>query len=209
MSPYPRQLAETVGERLVQPLLQWSWLTTLPLRLAERSPRPSLTAANGQLLVVDAAAYSRAGGHEAVRHEVLEDIALLRTLKSRGGHGTVTDGTALATCRMYDGWASLRDGYSKSLWAAFGSPAGAVAGLGLLATAYVVPPVAALRGCRVGLTGYAAAVLGRVVVARRMGGRVWPDTLAHPASVLALGALTGRSLLLHRRGALRWKGRHV
>ena len=34
-SPYPRQLAETWSERLVQPLLQWSWLTLLPLRLAE------------------------------------------------------------------------------------------------------------------------------------------------------------------------------
>ena len=30
----------------------WLWATTLPLRLAERSPRPSLAAANGQFLVL-------------------------------------------------------------------------------------------------------------------------------------------------------------
>ena len=36
VSPYPRQVAVSAAERLVQPLLQWSWLTTLPLRVAER-----------------------------------------------------------------------------------------------------------------------------------------------------------------------------
>ena len=37
VSPHPRQATGSVAERLVQPLLQWSILTTLPLRLAERS----------------------------------------------------------------------------------------------------------------------------------------------------------------------------
>jgi glycosyltransferase involved in cell wall biosynthesis len=59
VSPYPRQLAKTAAERLVQPLLPWSFLTTLPLRLAERSERPSLSAANGQLLAVDASVLPR------------------------------------------------------------------------------------------------------------------------------------------------------
>jgi hypothetical protein len=209
VSPYPRQVALTPSERLVQPLLQWSWLTTLPLRLAERSPRESLAVANGQLLVVAAATYRRAGGHRAVRAEMLEDIALLRAVKRAGGRGTVVDGTTLATCRMYDGWPALREGYTKSLWSAFGSPAGAVGVVGALGLTYVLPPLAALRGSRVGLLGYAAAVTGRVVVGRRVGARVWPDAFAHPASVVTLGWLTARSLLDHRRGELTARGRPV
>lgn len=206
--PYPRQRAESGAERLVQPLLQWSWLTTLPLAVAERSVRPSLSAGNGQLLVVDRTAYDRAGGHAAVRSEVLEDLALVRAVKASGGRGGMVDGTALATCRMYDGWPALRDGYAKSLWAAFGSPAGAAAVSGLLAVAYVVPPVAAVaRRSRLGLVGYAAGVAGRVVVARRTGSRAWPDPLAHPASVLTLTWLTALSWRRHRRGTLTWKGR--
>jgi glycosyltransferase involved in cell wall biosynthesis len=63
VSPYPRQLAGSAAERLVQPLLQWSWLALLPLRWAERTRRPSAAVANGQLLCVDADAYRRAGGH--------------------------------------------------------------------------------------------------------------------------------------------------
>ena len=141
-SPYPRQVAITAAERLVQPLLQWSWMTTLPLGVAEDSPRPSLTAANGQVLAITPAAYQRSGGHTTVRHEVLEDIALARAVKAVGGRANVTDGTDLATCRMYTSRTELVDGYTKSLWAAFGSPAGSVGATGLLTFAYVLPPAA-------------------------------------------------------------------
>jgi hypothetical protein len=207
--PYPHQEAVTPAERLVQPLLPWSWMSTLPLGPAERSPRESLVAANGQLLAVDAAAYHRAGGHGAVRTAVLEDIALLRAVKAAGGRGVVADGSRLATCRMYDGWPALRAGYRKSLWAAFGSPAGAAAAMALLLLAHVLPAAAALRGSRVGLVGYLAGVAGRVLVARRWGTRALPDALAHPLSVLLLAGLTADSLVGRRRGSLTWKGRPV
>jgi hypothetical protein len=209
VSPYPRQVATTAAERLVQPLLQWSILTFLPLRVAERSPRPSLSAANGQLLAVDAAAYRRAGGHAAVRNEMLEDIALLRAVKRSGGHGGTVDGTRLATCRMYDDWPAVREGYAKSLWSAFGSPAGAVATCGLLGLAYVLPPLAALHGFRPGLVGYLAGVAGRVAVGRRVGSRVVPDAFAHPLSIAVFSWLTGQSVARRRRGSLTVRGRRL
>ena len=207
VAPHPRQIAGTLAERLFQPLLQWSVLTTLPLRLAERSPRPSLAAANGQFVVVRRDAYERAGGHAAVRDAVLDDLALLRAVKRRRGRGGYVDGTLLAACRMYGSWPEVRDGYGKSLWAAFGSPGGAVAVTGALSVAYVLPPLAALRGSRAGLLGYAAGVAGRVITARATGGRAWPDALAHPLSVAGLGYLTARSFA--RRDRIRWKGRPV
>ncbi|MFI7589440.1 glycosyltransferase [Spongisporangium articulatum] len=209
VSPYPRQLALTAGERLVQPLLQWSYLTTLPLDVAESSPNPALSAANGQFLVVDAAAYRAAGGHAAVRDAVLDDLALVRRVKAAGGRGGMVDGTRLATCRMYESWPQLRDGYGKSLWSAFGSPAGAAAVMTGLGLVYVMPPLAALTGSWVGFGGYAAAVAGRYLVAERTGGRSLPDSLAHPASVVALGWLTARSIAEHRAGRLAWRGRAV
>lgn len=209
VSPYPRQEVGSLAERLVQPLLQWTWLTFLPLRLAETSPRPSLAAANGQLIAVRRSAYEAAGGHAAVRAEVIEDVALLRAVKRSGGRGTVVDGTAVASCRMYEGGLALADGYTKSLWSAFGSPAGATAVMGTLTLLYVVPPFAALRGSRTGLAGYLAGVAGRVVSARRTGGRVWPDAFLHPLSVLALTGLTARSVRARRAGTLTWKGRSL
>ena len=40
VSPYPRQLAVTPAERLVQPLLQWSWLTLGHPQRHQRQPGP-------------------------------------------------------------------------------------------------------------------------------------------------------------------------
>lgn len=208
VSPYPRQVAVTWAERLVQPLLQWSWSTLLPLSLAESSARTSLVAANGQLLAITREAYDAIGGHAAVRGQVLDDVALFQELKRNGRRGVLADGTQIAECRMYEGWSDLRDGYSKSLWAAFPSPvaAGAFAAVSLLA--YVVPPLAALlRGSPVGAAGYTAAVAGRAVVAHRVGARVWPDSLLHPVSTALFAYLVGRSWLGRRRGTLTWKGR--
>jgi hypothetical protein len=210
VAPWPRPLAESLPERLVQPLVAWLWATTLPVRLAEGSRRPSLSAANGQFLMVTASGYRRAGGHAAVRGEVLEDIALLRAVKRAGGKGGPIDGSQLASCRMYDGWPALRDGYGKSLWAAAGgSPVAGLTAAAVLTAVWVLPAVAALRGSPAGAVGYAAGVAGRVAVGARTGSRLWPDVLAHPLSVLALDVLMVRSVIGHRRGTLAWRGRHL
>ncbi|SOE02804.1 glycosyltransferase family 2 protein [Blastococcus haudaquaticus] len=210
VSPWPRPLAHGVAERLVQPLAPWLWATTLPLRLAERSPRPSLAAANGQFLVLQRRGYDRAGGHAAVRGEVLEDIALLRAVKRSGGRGVPIEGARLAACRMYEGWPALREGYAKSLWAAVGGrPAASVAAAAGLTAVWVVPAVAALRGSRAGLVGWLAGSAGRAVVAAATGGRSWPDALAHPVSILVFDLLMVRSVVGHRRGTLTWRDRRL
>ncbi|MBG0563450.1 glycosyltransferase [Actinoplanes aureus] len=205
LSPYPRIVG---AGRLVQPLLQWSWLTFLPLRGMERSPRPSLAAAGGQWLVVDRAGYRRAGGHAAVRDDVLEDIGLARAVKRAGGRIALADGSRLATCRMYESWSELADGYGKSLWASFGSVAGAAAVVVLLLFLYVLP-LALLPTGWWALAAYLLGVTGRVISAAATGGRAWPDAVAHPVSVVLFGWLVVRSFHLRRRGRLVWRGRRI
>jgi len=209
LSPWPRQITAGVLGGLVQPLLAWSWLTTLPLSRAERSGRPSMAVANGQFLLVDAQALARAGGWQGVSGAVLDDIGLARAIRATGGRTGVADGSTLATCRMYASGRELREGYRKSLWAAFGSPAGAMAVGTALAIVYVLPAAAAMRGSRIGALGYAAAVVGRVSARRWCGGRFGWAAAAHPLSVLALLWLMISSWVGRVRGSLRWKGRAV
>ncbi|MEV4352004.1 glycosyltransferase [Actinoplanes sp. NPDC049596] len=214
LSPYPKI---TGAGRLVQPLLQWSWLTFLPLRAMERSRRTSLAAAGGQWLVIDNAAYQKAGGHAAVGAEILEDIELARSIKRAGGRIALADGSKHATCRMYDTWRELVDGYAKSLWRSFGSPFAAGAVVVLLLLLYAAPPlttaVLALAGswraAVVALTAYVLGVLGRVVAAAATGGRSWPDALAQPASIAVFGWLIALSFHRRRRGVLTWRGRSI
>ena len=165
--PYPHQVTSGFLQALVQPLLQWSWLSFLPLQLAERSSHPMLAAGNGQMLAVQRAAYFAAGGHASVRDQVLEDLALVRQFKRAGLRTAMADGTGLADCRMYADDRDLVAGYTKSLHDAFGP--GTIATLTAL---YIAPPVAALvardRWTRaLGIMGYAVAVAGRLGVARR------------------------------------------
>ncbi|HWM58889.1 MAG TPA: glycosyltransferase family A protein [Pseudonocardia sp.] len=207
LSPWPRQLADGLGPRLVQPLLAWSWMVLLPLHRAEVSPRPSMVAANGQFMVIDAPALAAAGGFAGVSGQVLDDIALAKAMKRSGARVGVADGSSIAECRMYESWAEASAGYRKSLWSAFGSVPAAVAVGAMLAVTYLAPPAAGLLGSRAGLVGYAAGAVTRVIAARRNRGRVWPDALAHPASVCALLGLLVRSWIGHRRGTLRWKDR--
>lgn len=221
-SPWPRQLAVGRLARIVQPMQQWSWATTLPLGLLERSPRPSLSAANGQFLIVRREAYDVVGGHRAVADCVLEDIELARAMKRAGRRTALWNGSDLACCRMYDNADELRAGYRKSLWAAFG-PSGAPLALrataaggawSVLGLAYLVPPAALLFGPdrtvrAIGAAGTAAAVVNRALIARATGSQVWPDSLAHPVSVAAFIGLSADSLLAHARGSTRWKGRPV
>ena len=213
VAPYPRQEASGLLERLVQPLLVWSWATTVPLRVAETRQWASMSVANGQLLVFDASAYRMIGGHASVRDDVIEDVALMRRIREAGLRAVTVDGSELATCRMYESSSDLIDGYTKSAWRAFGGPVGSVMVNSLLIGLYVVPALAVVFGrgsTRAwGVLGYGAGVTGRLLVARHTGERELPDALAHPASIVAFVVINKLSWWRHLTGTAQWKGRSV
>lgn len=213
-APFPRQLALTWPERLVQPLVTWLWAATLPLGWAESSQRPSLSAANGQLMAFDAAAYRAIGGHAAVRDAVLEDVAIMRAMRRAGYRAATVDGSALASCRMYDGFDEIVAGYGKSLWSAFSHPLGSAAVCVLAVLTYVVPPLGAIAARRrstrsIGAIGYGAGVVSRALVAQRTGERVWPDAALHPLSMITFVVLIAESWRQVTSGTAQWKGRAV
>ena len=208
ISPYPRQIAKSWSEWLIQPLLQWSWITTLPLRLAERSLRTELTAANGQFLILEKDAYFAAGGHKAIHEEVLDDIHLARQMKRHGFRGNVIDGSAIASCRMYRSWRELRDGYSKSLWSAFGSIPGALLVIIFLVSLYVFPAIIALSGYSWGISLVLFAFISRLMSAVRSQSSI-TSALAHPFAIALLCYLIIRSWWLKRKNRLEWKSRSL
>lgn len=170
-----------------------------------------MSVANGQLMVFDAQAYRAIGGHEAVRGEVIEDVALMRSVREAGLRAATVDGATVAQCRMYEDSSDLIEGYTKSAWNAFGGLAGSIAVNTAMLALYVAPPVAVLIGRgrtrKWGALGYLGAVTGRALVARDRGERVWPDALAHPASIVAFVAVNALSWSRHVRGTTSWKGR--
>jgi cellulose synthase/poly-beta-1,6-N-acetylglucosamine synthase-like glycosyltransferase len=206
VSPYPRQIARTLGERLIQPLLQWSWLTTVPLRYAENSRQKSMAVANGQFFVVRRSALDSIGGYESVKHAVIDDVYLARELIKSGLSGTVINGSDIAETRMYASWNQIEAGYGKSLNKAFGSIVGAVCAVAFLFATSIAPLILGLLGNPYGWLGFTAIVSTRALSAIKSRGRVL-DSVLHPISIVALIYLIVYSYLM--RGSVQWKGRTV
>ncbi|CAB4661031.1 unannotated protein [freshwater metagenome] len=206
LSPYPQQIATSWSERLIQPLLQWSWMATVPLRIAERSTNPAFAVANGQFFLVKSSSLAKIGGFAAIKNEVLDDIHLVRHFLRTGFHGSVANGSSIAQCQMYSSWGQLRDGYGKSLRVAFGGVLGSVGAACFLLLSGLIPFVYALNGFLAGLIGYVLIVLSRLISALANKSRI-RDAVFHPLSILVLLYLLARSWW--RRGTIEWKGRTV
>jgi glycosyltransferase involved in cell wall biosynthesis len=201
ISPYPRQISGSLLEKLIQPLLQWSWLASVPLRITEKFPNRSMTIANGQFFIVKRTAYNTSGGHAAIPDEVLDDLELARLLISKGFKGGVADGSAVASCRMYKSNSQLIDGYTKSLWKAFGGRTGTAVAILLLFFTGISPYL--------GIGAPASFIfLSRVLAAIKT--RSNPAyAFLHPISIVILLYLITLSSARKSRGTLIWRGRTI
>jgi len=206
VSPYPRQIAITFAEKLIQPLLHWSWMSTVILRFAEKFPRRSTAVGNGQFFVVRKSALDAIGGFESVSDEILDDIELARSLISAGYKGVVTEGSHIASTRMYSSFDEIRQGYGKSLWKAFGGPLGAVIAVAFIFITGVLPVLLILTGNLLGWLIYLYMVFSREVSALRSRGNPLYAFL-HPLSSALLIYLIIYSWI--KRGKIQWKGRTV
>jgi glycosyltransferase involved in cell wall biosynthesis len=208
VSPYPRQIAFTFIERLIQPLLQWSWLSSVFLRLAEKLRFKSMVIANGQFFVVKRSAYIASGGHKAIKSEILDDLELARLLVSSGFKGGVADGSSVAECRMYNNGKELFGGYSKSLWRAFGGIPGTIFALTFLFLTGTLPFVIALTGNRWAWVGYTFIVMSRLIAALKTRSTI-STAFLHPLSILLFIFLNLNSWTKKARGTLTWRDRSV
>lgn len=206
LSPYPAQIAETLTERIIQPLLQWTWMTTVPLRLAMRSARPSLAVANGQFLFIKKSALVAAGGFNAIQSSVLDDIDLARVLVRSGHKGGVCDGSTIASTRMYTSLEEIRAGYGKSMSSGFGGIFGSLALTLVMAVSAVLPFIYSIVGSSIATAALLLVITSRVVSALSSRSLLI-DGLLHPISALFFIYLLIYSNLFHSK--ITWKGRSV
>ena len=78
-------------------------------------PASPVAAANGQYLLIRREAYDAVGGHAAVSHTLLEDVALSQAVKRSGPRLRFRFGGDAVETRMYRSWRDLREGWTKNL----------------------------------------------------------------------------------------------
>jgi chlorobactene glucosyltransferase len=158
VSAVPRQDMETFWERVVLPHIFMILALRYPdLERVNRSRNPRAAIANGQFIMITRAAYEKAGGHEAIRSEVVEDLRLAQNVVAGGGRLHVAHAEDLMRTRMYRSLGEIMEGWSKNLAAGARSSVASWLRpvlpwiLGLLVMAYWVAPAWAFIG---GITGF-------------------------------------------------------
>jgi len=222
-----RQLMLTFWERLVQPQV----FAMLSMRFGgarevNRSRRVIDKLANGQFMLLTRAAYDDVGGHESVRDQVAEDLALAQRLFEHGKRTELVEGRNFLATRMYTSFGTLVRGWTKNIYAGgrratpFGSLGRALLPLALLAGPVAsIAPLLVLVLAAFGLvtTGWfewsliatVATILwwGQVYVRAPVVGaaRALRFAALYPLGSLILGYIVIRAVLRGRR--VEWRGR--
>jgi hypothetical protein len=204
LSVWPRQRCETLGERLVVPLIDLLLLANLPHPLVRALPLATLAGGSGQLMAWRREAYERVGGHAALAGEVLEDVRMAQHAKRLGIPLTLRLGGPWVETRMYRSWEEVVAGFGKNvLAAAGGSPVALLAVWLLNLMAYTMPWPWALLQPRWWLLAVAGLAL-RALANRKAGRPAW-EAVLQPLAPIAIVPILTRALT--RGGGYAWKGR--
>jgi len=203
-------LIETAGlvEQTIQPaaaVLIRSFVAPGPL---VRSPRTPVAIAAGGFILVSRTAYEGVGGHEAMRHELVDDQVLAVSLKKAGTPLALAGSGGRVRVRMYVGARETLRGWRKNTSAGLGGSvaiAAVLAGSGVASA--LAPTVAFVRGPRlVGAFGLALQVAARAASNEvcPTPRRTWP---LFPAGALSLSVISLVSSTDRLRGGVVWRGR--
>ncbi|QFZ78022.1 glycosyltransferase [Streptomyces fagopyri] len=215
VSQMARLRVESVWERLVVPAFVYFFAQLYPFRrIAVRGSRTAAAAGGCVLLRADTA--ERARIPDAVRHAVIDDVALARAVKGVGGHIWLGLAERVDSVRPYPRLRDLWHMVSRSAYTQLRhNPLlllGTVLGLVLV---YLVPPLALVTGLVAGNTGASAAgglawllMTATYLPMLRYYRQPWWLAPLLPVTAFLYLLMTVDSAVRHYRGrGAAWKGR--
>jgi chlorobactene glucosyltransferase len=108
----------TVWERLIQPqIFALLFARYGGTDIVSNASRPEDVIANGQYMLFRRASYAALGGHESVRTNVAEDLALAMRAKRYGMRVHLIQGLGQLSTRMYASLGALLQGWMKNVYA--------------------------------------------------------------------------------------------
>lgn len=216
VSGFPRQVTQSLLERLMIPLIHFVLLGFLPMDGLRRSGHPAFAAGCGQLMLVRSEAYRRAGGHAAIRNSLHDGLNLPKAFRRAGCKSDLFDATGLATCRMYASAGEVWNGLLKNAIEGLAAPGRILPFTALLLIGQVMPLILA----SIALLGWTspdvllvsscavlASYLPRLLAVWRFK-QPFGSALLHPLGTLLLLVIQWQAYLRARmRKSSNWKGR--
>lgn len=216
LSGFPREVTRGVGEALVVPLIQFVLMVYLPIGRMRSSLDPAASAACGQFVLVERAAWLEVEGHSRLRDSMHDGVRLPRIFRGDGHDTDIFDATDVASCRMYEGFSATWRGFAKNAYEGLGSVFLLVFITILHLGGHVAPWLVLIATPAITEVGWTLAASAGASVAFQVALRVrlarrfeqsWIGVVLHPIGLVVLTALQWWSLLLHVTGRRTWRGR--
>lgn len=216
LSGVPRQVTETLLERMLIPLIQFVLLGYLPMAMMRARRDPAFAAGCGQFFLADRAAYLASGGHSAIRETGHDGLRLPKAFRAAGRSTDLVDATDLARCRMYRSASEVWNGLLKNAHEGLGAPGVILPMTVLLGGGQVLPwlLLAAALGGFAPAWLLAPAAVGAALGLAVRGFQAYRFRLSplgavlHPVGVFLLLAIQWQAFVARRLGRpTSWKGR--
>lgn len=208
LSLFATQIMETIGERIVVPLMHFILLNLLPLRLVRLSRNPSFAAASGQFMMFDGPMYQIYHWHAQVRDKVLDDMEIAKLVKTYHLPTEALLANGFIKCRMYNSYDEAVNGFSKNILAGFNMN---VAGLICYLLLVMVGPLFIAYFLSLSLLMFAIGLilLSRIMISLMSGQNVLWNLILHPVQMVSLTLISVVSIIRHLTQKTTWKGRNI
>jgi glycosyltransferase involved in cell wall biosynthesis len=198
-----------LGENAAMPMLAIFCFTFMPTWMSNRTRIVALAIGGGTGNLVTREAYAAAGGHEALKDSVVDDVALARLVRHTGGTTEIVRADELIALRMYHGLREVVEGFTKNAFAVFGRNyvAGILIAIGTVIV-HILPYVLALTGDRISIATVVIISVTRLILFRSLRYRLDNALFLHPVMAAIWLWIFLRSMWLTGiRRKLLWRGR--
>lgn len=208
LSLFATQIMETIGERIVVPLMHFVLLNLLPLRLVRLSRNSSFSAASGQFMMFDGPMYQIYHWHAQVRDKVLDDMEIAKLIKTYQLPMETLLANGFIKCRMYSSYDEAVNGFSKNILAGFNMN---VAGLICFLLLVMIGPLFIAYYLSISLLMFALTLifLSRIMISLMSGQNVFWNLILHPVQMVTLTLISVVSIVRHLTQKTTWKGRAI
>ena len=215
---FPKLEMEGFWENVLLPYLAVSYFFG-PAFWVNSDAQRRYAAGGGAGMLVRATAYRAAGGHEALRASVIDDMGLAIRVRRAGGRCRMAMADDRVRLRMYRGFRQVFDGFTKNVAYVYEGRMGVFLALSTFFTllAWSLPGfvlVAAALGAavpgrdlRLAAFAFLLTAVGRAVLGVFLRYPLW-TAVTQPLTAAVWAAIAARSFawrFLHRR--VRWRGR--
>jgi glycosyltransferase involved in cell wall biosynthesis len=208
LSLFTNQQMKTIGEKLTVPLMHYILLNLLPLRLVYLSKNASVAAASGQFMLFNASVYRQYEWHKSARDKIVEDVEIMKQVKSAGYNGESLLANGMISCRMYTSYPEAINGFGKNFLAAFnynifsflvflllliGGPMMVIITLNLQLIAMMIGLI----------------ILTRIMISLESGQNAVSNVILHPLQMFSLALIAFSAIQKYLTKTTEWKGRKI